>query len=239
MDLGIAVHSCELVENHVILAQVSYETGAGQWEAIEREVVRAECESDMNDWCEAHQLSPLSIHQIEQRRPTDGAEFVGISWTVTVGKGTGITTDGPIEAGEWTFSGRAGYWWRFLNVIRGRGADTVIADAGAAGPGLRHQGHVPVRHLATVTELATVAKARRLTAEALHLTDEHQARVERNAAGEVCLSTDTATSSDTIATHADSDPEGYTMTKADCTCPDPDAGLFALGCPGHVVIPLA
>lgn len=217
--LGIAVHSCELVENHVILAQVSYETGAGQWEAIEREVVRAECEADMNAWCEAHQLSPLSIHQIEQRRLTDGAEFVGISWTVTIGKGTGITADDPIEAGEWTFSSRAGHWWRFLNLIRGHGI--------ASGPGIiKHQGK-PLRHLASVTELPTVAMARQRTiAEHQARVVEHQARVEaaaRQATGRLPV--------DTITTHADSDPNGYTMTKADCTCPL--GGPWPGPCPVH------
>lgn len=33
-------------------------------------------------------------------------------------------------------------------------------------------------------------------------------------------------------------PATKQVTKADCTCPDPDSGEFAIGCPAHIVIPM-
>lgn len=128
----------------MIIAPLVHETGS-EWHDLERTEVMLVCKHVMDAWCAAHKLSPLSVVSFDHRNPGDGARFVGYRWTVTVGRGELVAAD-PIEAGDWTFSARVGHWWRFLNIIRGRGWADLVNMVDPAEPTQRHLASVtPIR----------------------------------------------------------------------------------------------
>lgn len=136
-DVDVNVHHrCTLVEHHSVLVSSVCEIGDADWHNRKREYRLSGCRRLMDLWCDAQGLTPLDVHEVTE------SDVVGYSWTVTVGKGD-IHSDqsDPGVRDTWTFSARAGFWWRMFNRIRG-----------AAGPpNDRTRGHLasvtPIRGL--------------------------------------------------------------------------------------------
>lgn len=105
-------HTCELVENHQVLIELTVEA-AGK-PAVLAETDKAAREL-MDAWCTAHQVEPINVKALHLvPGPAVPSYAIGVSWQVYVGKATVDPNQGvPGVLDNWTWSGRV-EWWRYF-----------------------------------------------------------------------------------------------------------------------------
>lgn len=105
------------MERHEISVQVpDREPRIESWaEAVEEARYRALA------WAEANGLELTDLSRFARTAGHDSGPAVGVSWTVTLGKGQLAHPPAetfPPEGDSWVWSGRIGFWWALWDNIR-------------------------------------------------------------------------------------------------------------------------